>query len=629
MVTGFASSATAIERAQACGGLFCSGGGQTSTSTVFVNQTAERIVFVDNPDGTVTAIIQIVYEGPADRFAWLLPVPGVPDVAVSSTVVLDALQQATNPQYQVSTMRQFCGPPSGFAPPSCPCGGCAFAPGAASPSNATADVPVVQSPVVVEASGTIGPYDYTVISVQGFVFDPATAAIDWLESNEFDVGELGPDVLRPYLQDGLNLLAFRLNKDADVGSIRPVMLTYASEQPSIPLRPTAVAAEDDMGVLVWVFAPGRTVPTTYKTVELNEALINWFDPASNYGEVVSQAADEAGGQAFATEFAGPLANAATLVSTAGWAEVTPGEQDTWLTIATNADRVFGTWEGFDEALAASLALPEGVAFTDLRACLPALRTALETGAEASAECVQFTTQPLAGEITLDFAEFDEQMHEFVIDPVTDTLAAIGSQPYVTRLYTTLSPDEMTVDPTFDVNPSLPIVSNLHGTMRTIPCSSNLGSMMLPQGATIVTDATSNEWPVEMTDLPAALLVIQHGTSGGGQVLVDERARVQGATFGLGACRMSPGTTPGGEHVLGGSGGAGGGEGPAGGGAGRGAQPGERSFAADESGADWDDDGLCAVRAPGASERFGGGWLALAALAWLARRRTHVRTRPSV
>ena len=55
---------------------------------------------------------------------------------------------------------------------------------------------------------------------------PETAAIDWLTENGYDVGELGPEVLRPYLLEGLNLIAFKLQKGTDTGAIRPVMLTY-------------------------------------------------------------------------------------------------------------------------------------------------------------------------------------------------------------------------------------------------------------------------------------------------------------------------------------------------------------------------------------------------------------------
>jgi hypothetical protein len=48
-------------------------------------------------------------------------------------------------------------------------------------------------------------------------------------------------------------------------------------------------------------------------------------------------------------------------------------------------------------------------------------------------------------------------------PPTDPTATLLMQqyPYVTRLYTRISPDEMTIDPTFDVTPGLPDVSNIH------------------------------------------------------------------------------------------------------------------------------------------------------------------------
>ena len=70
-----------MDSAQACGGTFC------NTNTP-VNQTAERIIFVDRPDGTVTAVVEIQYQGSAEDFSWVLPVPGIPDVDVSSTLAL-------------------------------------------------------------------------------------------------------------------------------------------------------------------------------------------------------------------------------------------------------------------------------------------------------------------------------------------------------------------------------------------------------------------------------------------------------------------------------------------------------------------------------------------------------------
>ena len=66
--------------------------------------------------------------------------------------------------------------------------------------------------VSVIQEGRAGPYDYTQIEVNEDLDDPADVAIEWLDENGYDVTDIGPDVLRPYLADGQNLVAFRLSK---------------------------------------------------------------------------------------------------------------------------------------------------------------------------------------------------------------------------------------------------------------------------------------------------------------------------------------------------------------------------------------------------------------------------------
>src|ERR1043165_8674886 len=85
--------------ARAGGGFFCS-------QAQPVNQAAERIIFAQNGDGTVTAVIQILYEGPSENFSWLLPISSVPegdDIAVASDLAFTRLQSATNPSYVLNT----------------------------------------------------------------------------------------------------------------------------------------------------------------------------------------------------------------------------------------------------------------------------------------------------------------------------------------------------------------------------------------------------------------------------------------------------------------------------------------------------------------------------------------------
>src|SRR4029078_1037594 len=79
---------------------------------------------------------------------------------------------------------------------------------------------------------------------------------------------------------------------------------YNGDKPSIPIRPTAVAAQDNMGVLVYILSGAEARPQTYRSLVINEARITWFNASSSYPQVVSWAADEAGGQGFVTEMAG-------------------------------------------------------------------------------------------------------------------------------------------------------------------------------------------------------------------------------------------------------------------------------------------------------------------------------------
>ena len=206
----------------ACGGLFCS-------AAAPVNQAAERIIFSKNEDGTVTAVVQIQYSGPSEEFAWVLPVPGIPDVNVSSDLAFTRLQQASNPQYILTTevegdcrQDQLDGASSG--PPG-------------STSNDGGGGAGGSGGVNVLASGTVGPYDYVVIQPEASFEEVGDVAVEWLTNEGYDVVPPGGDpsdislLLGEYLQDAMNLLAFRLTKGNDTGTIRPIWITYASSQP--------------------------------------------------------------------------------------------------------------------------------------------------------------------------------------------------------------------------------------------------------------------------------------------------------------------------------------------------------------------------------------------------------------
>lgn len=483
--------------AEACGGLFCD-------TQQPVNQSAERIIFSTNPDDTVTAVVQILYEGPSEEFAWVLPVPSIPEVSVSSDLAFQRLQLATNPQYRMTTRvegecRQRNRGIFGSAETS------------ADSLNGAPGAPEDQGVSVLD-SGVVGPYDFTVIEVQAGLPEPEEVALDWLDSNGYEVSALAPNVIRPYLEEGMFLIAFRLTKNTDAGDIRPVVLNYESDNPMIPIKLTAVAANDDMGVMTWVLGDHRAVPVNYKSLVLNEALINWFNPGSNYDAVVSAAADEAGGQGFATEMAGPTEELDELV----WGEA---DEDQWKRIRERshpsiADAVCSVWQSY------------GAGFEGTWDGWPETVNTFFSGLSAQArdaivlDGCGSRTVPNEGEVEV----FLDMVEENVIDPMRETQSILSGAPYFTRLYTTLSAAEMTVDPVFDYNPDLPDVSNRHEVERVIECSDDFLRSEAPWRVRLnngmLVRGTGNAWPIAAGDVPATQFVTQDSTSGDAEIVTD-------------------------------------------------------------------------------------------------------------
>lgn len=515
--------------AEACGGFFCS-------QAAPVNQAAERIIFSENGDGTVTAVIQIMYEGPAESFSWLLPistVPGEGDIGIASDIAFQRLQSATNPQYTLQTRVEGTCKPVEFDGVS-GTGGASAAPG----SGAGGGLNGEDGGVVVAASGIVGSFEWTVISLDDTLDDPAEAAATWLRANGYDVPPGAPGLLRPYLEDGLHLLALKLVKGADTGSIRPIVLTYAADKPMIPIKLTAVAANDDMGVMTWVVSSARSVPQNYLGLELNEARINWFNPSSNYNEVVIAAADDAGGQGFVTEYAA----ASSSLDQTVWAD---WEEQQWQAFRTaryesfqhlfdQAFNQYSSFDGFWDATRTTVTLPAGVAFEDFRLCPSCYSEQIEVAPSA----------------------FIAALDSEVIEPVRRVQTLLGSRPYVTRLYTTMSAAEMTADPLFTFNPDLPDVSNVHTAERVIECSPDIYQseapwrIELPGGGVVRGTADQvGTWP-NIAEQPANLRILRMAESGPGAVLEDNSELIEGLLEEYNATLAS---TPGG----GGSSGSGG------------------------------------------------------------------------
>jgi hypothetical protein len=441
----------------ACGGFFC--------SNVPMNQAAERILFVKRDDGKITTHVQIQFSGGKTDFAWILPVPSVPELGISHNSVFQQLQFATQPTFQLEWEESDCE----FLPPPI-----LF-------RDFDGVLSTAEGAVEVLAEERVGPYDTAIITST----DPV-ALSDWLLSNGYRLDALGADLLRPYTEMGMFFLALRLAPDSDVGDLQPIAITYEAQNPMIPIKLTAVAAEPNMGVLVWVLGAERAIPENYLHVEINEAAIDWLNFGANYDQVVIDAADEAGGQAFTTEYAGKSGLMADRL-------YRPGQYDNLGLLSSQSEPAsflegmlllgFARDAQMQSLIRRHIAIPQrvwddGVLKILYRGDLAAYEQAKQDPItfQAAVERSFYNNMEAYREYTRDVAfdpvAFIADIDNIIITPLREAQDLFTDHPYLTRLYTALSADEMTVDPMFAFNPELSEVSNTHTAKYECPPGDN-------------------------------------------------------------------------------------------------------------------------------------------------------------
>ncbi len=116
-----------------------------------------------------------------------------------------------------------------------------------------------------------------------------------------------------------------------------------------------------------------------------------------------------------------------------------------------------------------------------------------SGVDANAfyECVSCYEQQI-DLMAWNGAGFAAALQQRVIDPGEHANALLDANPYLSRLYTTISPGEMTEDPLFHENPELPEVpNNLTGTQRVL-CNGD-SVFILPGGREVYLPSGAT-WP---------------------------------------------------------------------------------------------------------------------------------------
>lgn len=483
-----------------------------------VVQAGERILF-SVKNGQVTAHIQIQYAGDAKDFGWLLPLPSVPTLEVGSDELFTRLVSTTQPNYRVqSEFRNSCPPqaqPISF--------GCSapLALSGRSVNDSTQDSGV-SSPLVVAAS--VGPYDYAVLKA-----DDQTAMLQWLQDNRFFIPTGIQSAVGRYINPGAYFLALKLKAGASTGDVTPIVLHYASALPMIPLVLTSVGAQPNMGIQVWLLGEGRGIPRNFHHVVINDALLDWMNGVQNYSQVVTAAVAEAPDKhAFVTEYAGPSAVMQNQLAPDGRF----GTQEALALRTTPQDFVNGLQSanfGVDGVLPSPVVVlletqipyPTALATMGIDEALFFSNLAYYLGDFRTANPQVFTGYTLS----FDAPSLAQVMFEKYVTPMRAVNALFTEFPTLTRLYTTLSPQDMTADPVFAFNASLPEVKLEHVAKAIVDC----GAMHLEtEQGWVVENAALGAPPPSVSLAPVALRVEVLAEEGAPTVTLDNTEAVHGA-----------------------------------------------------------------------------------------------------
>ena len=471
-----------------------------------------------------------------------MPVPAVPDIEVGSWRLVQAALRATVPIYGYEDNWVCDTPP----PPSPGTGGVGFIRDPDGGGTST-------EPDVI-AQDVVGAFEYVIL--QG---GSSETVMQWLSQNGYAGAPDAPAILDEYIAEGSVFVAFRLNHGQGVEDIHPVVIRYPGTEPCIPLRLTRVAAEEDMDIRALFLGESRVVPTNFRHVLLNRTRLNWLGFGSNYIDLVTNAVDAPGadGRAFVTEYAGgsDVVDTTALDTTLYLSSAFEGLPVVDVIQTLEAQQLLSCTPGgcnWSHELISSLVheflpVPPNIDEGEFYSCLSCFAGLID--AEA-----------------WDEADFIAAYNERIVAPMQHAEDLLETWPYLTRLYTRISPDEMTNDPMFAENDALDDVAARNGAERQQDCCGN--AMRLPGGRMVWLDATTGGWPAWADTMPWAEIVEEFAPTGGPPiVLTDATAAIDGLLQQWNAANAcsNGGDTDGEDTTVSGGGNSGGGGGTVSGG----------------------------------------------------------------
>jgi len=195
------------------------------------NQLA-MIVFDDMVE---KIIFQVDYEGDTEDFAWVIPVPGYPELFSVEDEIFYELHELTKPT-----------PPSSF--------GCGWGAGVPTPGLEEGEG------VQVWEENQVGIYYTTTLSAS----DP-NSLVDWLNDNGYAFPAEGQEILDYYVQKNWFFVAMKIQSDEIVnnsenyfGAVQPIGIMFFSDEMVYPLKISSLSTPSwGTEVLIYAFSDER------------------------------------------------------------------------------------------------------------------------------------------------------------------------------------------------------------------------------------------------------------------------------------------------------------------------------------------------------------------------------------
>ncbi len=306
------------QEAEACGCVHSPEPPDNGVSEFAINQSSEQIIF-EVEEGFVTAHVLIRYAGKPDEFAWVVPIPSVPELSLSPETAFGFLDRDSSPQFSIGSKSEcpvaewtceYAAMPSCESPPS-GCGvGCSG--GASDEGNVPVftdaplyedsglDAPGEDPPVQIIERAVIGSYE-TIVFAAGDV----DGTMQWLADEGFIVNSTMAPFIQSYSDANMLFLASKLVAGANTSDIKPLRMRFASDAPMIPLQLTAVAAEPEMTITAYIYGSEAFSPRDFDRAVVDpEQLSVDTSGRINYPMLLSRSVDEAGGKSFVAEYIG-------------------------------------------------------------------------------------------------------------------------------------------------------------------------------------------------------------------------------------------------------------------------------------------------------------------------------------